>query len=67
MTQITYTLRDLAKLVDDRERDIAPGSETGLLRQFVAEHDYTQTLIDTDAGDAPISTIFNQEVRRAKN
>ena len=55
MSQTTYTMRDLARLIESREGILAPGSETGLLGAFVSEYDHTQTIIDTDAGDKPIS------------
>lgn len=65
MTQTnTYTLRDLAELVQERESNIASGSETGLLGEFVREHGYAQRIIETKQGDAAIDTnVYEAWVR----
>ena len=42
---LPLSLRDLAKLVDERERDLAPGSETSLLAIFVNEYDYVSKIL----------------------
>lgn len=40
-----YTLRDLAELVQRRERDLAPGSETSILADMVGDYTYPQRII----------------------
>jgi len=50
----TYTIADLVDLVEDREAEQAPGSETMLLGSFVMAYDYTQRLRE-ERGDEPVT------------
>lgn len=45
-----YTLRELAELVRDKERELAPGSETSILAWFVGEYGYLGRILDGDSG-----------------
>lgn len=45
---LIITLKDLARLVQQRERDLTPGSETTLLGCFVNEYDYVQKILDNE-------------------
>ena len=47
------TIKDLAELVETRERDLAYGSETILLGAFVAQYDCTSRLKE-EKGETPI-------------
>ena len=48
------TLKDLARLVEEKERELAYGSETALLGQFVDQFDTTGSILDSD--DNPDAT-----------
>lgn len=41
-----YTIADLVELVERREGELAPGSETSVLSGFVAAYDCTQSLLE---------------------
>jgi len=40
------TLKNLAELVKERERELAYGSETSILGGFVRDYDYVSTILD---------------------
>jgi hypothetical protein len=42
------TLKDLARLVKEREADLAPGSETSILGSFVNEFDHVSSILDDE-------------------
>ena len=43
-----YTILDLAVLVQKRELELAPGSETIILGGFVAAYDYVSRILNDD-------------------
>ena len=47
------TIKDLAELIETRERDLAYGSETILLGAFVAQYDCTNRLKE-EKGETPV-------------
>lgn len=42
------TLKDLAMMVAEKERELAPGSETSILGSFVNEYDYVSAILDEE-------------------
>ncbi len=42
------TLRDLAKLIEEKESELAYGSETSLLGGFVHDYDHVGSILDGD-------------------
>ena len=42
------TLLDLANLVAEREADLAPGSETSILGDFVRDYDHVSSILEGD-------------------
>jgi len=42
------TLMDLAELVDEKEKELAYGSETSVLGAFVNEYDYVSSILSGD-------------------
>ena len=47
------TLRDLAELVQEKEAEFAPGSETAILGAFVREFDYVSSVIHGESNLDP--------------
>ena len=53
------TLKQLAELIQERETDLAPGSETALLGVFVNEYDYTDTCINERADEQVEDWVYD--------
>ena len=45
------TLKELAELVEDKERELAYGSETSVLSEFVYKYDCTGRILDERPGE----------------
>jgi len=54
------TLRDLAKLVQEKEAELAPGSETAILGAFVRDFDYVFSILDGDSELDPEKDVTDE-------
>ena len=59
------TLTDLARYVEEKEKELAYGSETTILGAFVDEFDYTDAIISGDTllnPDQDVTKAYSQYV-----